>query len=212
MTPAQIKSFPAQANTYQKSVDTQTNQDSYEKFLGLYNNDNGKFMETDFMSEPGLNKSDRDRFLKLQREENANGDPRVSKAIQTLRGAVPGTLESLGIYKRDAKSPKDYDRFTGALHEAIQSYQETNGKPPNEQQLTKEIFPNLIMQTTDPDKWFGRTNELFRAGVPDEVKAEAEKDAGKPLNDEEVRKTYLRLQFNKLFGASKPSKTQDRVP
>jgi len=214
MSPAQIKAFPAQANTYQRSIDTQTNQAAYEKFLGLYNNDNGKFMETDFMLEPGLNKSDRDRFLKLQRQANANGDPRVSKAIQTLRGSVPGTLESLGIYRRDAKNPEDYDRFTGALHEAIQSYQETNGKPPNEQALSKEIFPNLIMQVTDPDKWFGRKSELFRSGVPEEVKAAAEKDAGKPLNDEEVRKTYLRMQFNQLFGASKKSsaKTQDRAP
>lgn len=213
MTPGQIKAFPAQANTYQKSIDTQTNQDAYEKFLGLYNNDNGKFMETDFMAEPGLNKSDRDRFLKLQRQANANGDPRVAKAIQTLRGSVPGTLESLGIYRRDTKNPEDYDRFTGALHEAIQSYQETNGKPPNEQALSKEIFPNLIMQVTDPDRWFGRKSELFRAGVPDEVKAAAEKDAGKPLNEEEVRKTYMRMQFNDLFSKKKAAagKTQGRV-
>src|SRR5581483_2952696 len=209
MTPAQIKGFPAAANTYQRSVDQQTNQDAYTRLLGLYNNDNARFMETNIMTEPGLSKSDRDRFLHLQRTVAANGDPRVSKAMATLRGAVPGTLESLSIYRRDPKNPEDFDKFTGALHEAIQSWQESTGKPPNEQQLTKEIFPNLIIQVTDPDRWFGGKSELFKAGVPDEVRALAEKDAGKPLTDEEVRKAYLRTQFNKLFGQKKD---QSKVP
>lgn len=209
MSPGDIKAFPGAANTYQSSIDKQTNQDAYNKYLGLYNNDNGKFMETDFMTADGLSKGDRDRFLKLQRTAAANGDSRVSKAMNTLKGAVPGTLESLSIYRRDPKNPEDFDKFTGALHEAIQSWQETTGKAPNEAQLTKEIFPNLIMQTTDPDRWFGGKSELFKAGVPDDARAAMEKDAGKPLNDEEARKTYLRGQFNQLFGGR--AKSQDKV-
>lgn len=210
MTPTEIKAFPAQANSYQRSVDTQTNQDAYQKYLGLYNNDNGKFMETDFLREPGLNKANIDFFMRLQRTATANGDPRVGKALSTLRGAVPSTLESLSIYRRDQKNPEDYDRFTGALHEAIQSWQENTGKPPSEKELTKEIFPNLIMQVTDPGRFYDGKAELYKAGLPDGVKEAAEKDAGKALTDDEVRSAYLRTQFNTLFG-SKGKKSQDRV-
>lgn len=211
MSSTQIARYPREANAYRESIDKQTNKADFQRLLGLYNNNNGAFMETNIISQPGLSKENIDYFTKLQRQATANGDPRVTKAMSTLRGAVPATLESLSIYRRDHKSPEDYDRFTGALHEAIQAWQENTGKPPNEKELTKEIFPNLVMQVTDPDRWFGRKSELFKAGLPEGVKELAEKDAGKSLSEEEARQFYLREQFNKLFGA-KGKKDQGRVP
>lgn len=211
MSPQQIKAFPGQANTYQKSIDTQTNQAAYEKFLGLYNNDNGAFMEKDFMTEPGLNKSNRDYFMRLQRTTAANGDPRVGKAMSWLKGYAPQTLDDLGITGK-AKDPDTSNRFVGALHDAIQGWQETNGKPPNETQLTKEIYPNLLTKATDPH-WYGDSKtEFFRAPIPQAIIDNAVKQKGDdltPIEQRALESNYNRAQFNQLFGGK--AKSQDKV-
>lgn len=210
MTPAQIKQFPAQANTYQRSIDEQTNRASFDKFLGLYNNDNAKFMETNFMSEPGLSKSDRDRFLKLQRSATPNGDPRVSRAMTWLRGYSPGTLDSLGI--TGAKKDQDTaDRFTGALHDAIQSWQETTGKAPTEAQLTKEIYPNLLTRVTEPGWLWDSKTEFFKSALPKPIVERAEKAKGEALTEEETASLthdYNRAQFNALFSNRKKDQSK----
>lgn len=223
MTPAQIKAYPAQANTYKRSIDTQTNQDKYEKLLGLYNNDNAKFMDTNLLQEEGLSKSNINFFLKLQRQASPNGDSRVSRAMNQLKGAAPGTLTDLGIIGKN-KDPDIANKFTGALHEALQSWQEERGKPPTERELVKEIFPSLMMRTTEPEGFLGRIlnypiggirndNQLFQADLPDMEKAKsaAEFDAKRPLSDEEVRQTVLREHFKKLFAKPPASKDQSQV-
>ena len=212
MTPGEIKAYPAEANSYRRSIDTQTNQVAHDKLLGLYTNDNAAFMEKNFMTEPGLNQSNRDYFLKLQRQENANGDPRVSRAMSTLKGYSPATLDDLGVTGKN-RDPDVANHFVGALHDAIQSWQETNGKPPNETQLTKEIYPQLLMKVTDPNAWFGGKTELFRAGLPSDLMDKATAQKGSALTTDEtesLRHDYNRLQFDKLFGAR--AKSQERVP
>ena len=68
------------------------------------------------------------------------------------------------------------------------------------------------MKVSDPDKWFSsifsRSSPMFQAGVSDQIKAAAEKDAGKPLSEEDVQHLYLREQFKRLY--TKP-KDQSRV-
>lgn len=210
MSPKQLKDFPAQANAYNHSIEVQTNQDQYHKLLGLYNNDNGKFMETNILQVPGLSKSNINFFLGLQRKTEANGDPRVAAAMKKLVGAVPQSLADLGVIGA-GKTEDDKNKFTGALHDAIQSWQETYGKAPSEEELVKKIFPSLIMQTVDPDKWFGRTSEVFRAGVPeDAVNAIKADHPNQALTDEQIRNEYLRTQFNAFYAKTR-TKSQDRV-
>ena len=219
MTPQQLKEFPARANTYQQSVNTQTDKVAYDKLLGLYNNDNGSFMDLDIMKMPGLSKSNRDYFMKLQRQENANGDPRVSRAMTQLRGSDGTVLEALGVHGRTKDNKEDYDQFTGALHSAIQSYQEINGKPPNEQALSKEILPSLIREITEPGLFniggYGTTNKIpfFKSTIPEEIRTQANTEAGKDLSDADVRKWYNRQIFDTLYARQKAAKpkAQDRV-
>lgn len=209
MSPTQIKSFPAEANSYQRSVDTQTHQATYEKFLGLYNNDNGKFMETNFMAEPGLSKGDRDKFIALQRKIAANGDPRVDKAMKQLRGFAPSTLTDLGVIGKN-RNEDTANQFVGALHEAIQSYQETNGKPPDEKTITKEIFPAITRDVTQKGWLWDSHEHFFSAPVPDEytnLYRKSVPDAKEP----DIRRAYIRQMFDQFFKASKTSKDQGRV-
>ena len=127
MSPAQIREFPIVANTYRSALNKQTNQDQYDRLLGLYNNDNAKFMDTNVLQIEGLSKGNIDFFLKLQRQASANGDPRVARAMGWLKNSVPGTLNELGIIG-SSKSEDSANKFVGALHEAIQAWQEERGK------------------------------------------------------------------------------------
>jgi hypothetical protein len=140
MTPQQLKQFPGQANSYQMAVTKQTDTEVSTKLQGLYQNDNDKFMSTDIMTMDGLSRGSKDYFLKLQRNEVAQGDPRVSRAMNWLRGAVPSTLQSLDLYKRSPANADNFDKFTGTLHDAIQAWQEANGKAPSEKDVSDTIF------------------------------------------------------------------------
>ena len=209
MTPTEIKAFPAQANGYVRAQAVQTNETQYRELLGQYNNDNAKFMDRDIMREPGISKSNMDFFLKLQRTEAANGDPRVSRAMNWLKGSSPQILEDLGVTGK-SRDPTTANQFVGALHEAIQSYQETNGKPPNEQQLTKEIFPVVTRQVTSQGWLWNSQVPFFTAPIPDKYQEEYLKlkpDATEP----EIRRDYSRQMFDQFFKGSKASKDQSRV-
>lgn len=206
MTPEQIKQFPAQANAYQHSISVQTNQVQYDKLLGMYNNDNASFMNTDLFKVPGLSKANIDFFLRLQRQANANGDPRVSRAMGFLKGAVPQALDDLGVtgprLNRDV-----HNQFVGALHSAIQGWQEEYSKPPSEKDIVETIYPSLLRQVAEPG-WLWGTNqtEFFKSQLPQPIVEQATKAAGHELSVpelEQVRNEYMRTQFNQFYKTSK---------
>ena len=210
MTPTQIKAFPGQANAYVRAEQVQTDQKQYHDLLGEYNNDNGKFMDRDIMREPGISKQNMDFFLGLQRKAQANGDPRVSRAMQQIKGASPQILDDLQVTGK-SKDPATANQFVGALHEAIQSYQETNGKAPDEKTITKEIFPAVTRQVTQ-DGWIWNSKvPFFSSSIPDKYKEEYLKV--KPdATDPEIRQTYARQMFDQFFKGQKATKDQGRVP
>ena len=209
MTPTEVKSFPTQANAYQKSQEVQTNQDQYQKLLGLYNNDNGKFMDTNLYQIPGLNKSNIDFFLGLQRKESANGDPRVSRAMNWIKGANPQILDDLGVTGK-GKDPETANQFVGALHEAIQSYQETNGKAPDEKTLTGEIFPAVTRQITQKGWIYNSQTPFFALPIPDKYKEDYLK-INPNATGPEIHQNYNRQMFDEFFKGQKASKDQGRV-
>ena len=209
MTPTEIKAFPAQANNYERSQQVTTDQDTYHQLLGLYNNDNGKFMDTNIFQVPGISKGNIDFFLKLQRTAAANGDPRVSHAMTLLKGSNPQLLDDLGVTGK-AKDPTTANQFVGALHDAIQSYQETNGKPPDEKTLTGEIFPTITRQVTQKGFIYNSQVPFFALPIPDKYKADYLK-ISPSATDPEISQNYNRQMFDQFFKSQKTSKDQGRV-
>lgn len=217
MTPKQIKDYPGMANSYRRSQDALTNRDAYTNLLGLYNNDNAKFMDTNLMTYPGLSKSNIDFFLKLQRQ-SSTGDPRVKRALDWIRGRDGSTLVNLfGSTGQTTDNREDYNRFVGTLHDAIQAHQETYGKPPTEKEVTQEIFPSVIGEVTQPGFWsiggWGTTNKVpfFKADIPDAVREAVQKDSGgKALTDDEIRHLWAQENFLKLYNEKKASKPKDQ--
>ena len=209
MTPTEIKAFPAQANSYLRAEQTQTNEKQYRDLLGMYNNDNAKFMDQDIMRMPGISKGNMDFFLKLQRTAAANGDPRVSRAMNWIKGASPQVLDDLGI-TGPRKDRDTSNQFVGALHEAIQSYQEENGKPPNEQQVTKEIFPAVTRQVTQQGWLWNSQVPFFSAPLPEKYKEEYLK-INPQATEPEIRRDFSRQMFDQFFKGSKASKDQSKV-
>ena len=209
MTPAEIKAFPEKANAYQRSQDVQTNTDQYQKLLGLYNNDNAKFMDTNLYQVPGLSKGNIDFFLKLQRTETANGDPRVSRAMGWLKGANPQILDDLGVTGK-GRDPDTANQFVGALHEAIQAYQEANGKAPDEKVVTKEIFPAVTRQVTSKGWLWNSNTPFFSIPIPDTYKDQYLK-INPNATDPEIRQNYQRQMFDEFFKGQKAAKDQSRV-
>ena len=206
MTPTQIKAFPGQANSYQRAEQVQTDQTKYQELLGLYNNDNGKFMDKDIMREPGISKSNMDFFLGLQRKAQANGDPRVSRAMNQIKGFNPQILDDLQVTGKN-KDPATANQFVGALHEAIQSWQENNGKAPDEKIITKEIFPAVTRQVTQEGWLWNSKTPFFQSSIPDKYKEEYLKV--KPeAKEPEIRQFYARQMFDQFFKSQKATKDQ----
>jgi hypothetical protein len=210
MTPAEIKAYPGQANTYQHSIDTQTNIQDYRKYLGMYNDNNSAFMDINFNSVPGLSQENRKTFLGMQRQAQANGDPRVWKAMRQLEGSHGQVLNDLSV-TGTGKDPQTANQFVGALHDAIQSYQESNGKPPDEKTISEQIFPAVTRQVATPGWLFG-TNQtpFFRAAVPDEY-AEKFKGLKPDATDDEIHRAYSQQIFDQFFKGQKATKDQGRV-
>jgi hypothetical protein len=209
LTPTEIKQFPANANSYRRAEQVQTNDQQYRDLLGLYNNDNAKFMDTNIYQVPGISKENMNFFLHLQRSAQSNGDPRVSRAMNWLKGYNPTMLDDLGV-TGPAKDRDASNQFVGALHEAIQSYQETNGVAPSEKIITKEILPVITRDVVSKGWLWDSKTPFFKSDVPDEYKDQYLKLS--PLaNDTEIRHAYNRQMFDKFF-KEKPSsgKTQGK--
>ncbi len=209
MSPQDIKDFPAKAVSYHSAVQKQTNDLQYRGLLGLYNEDNAKFMDTDIMKVPGISKENINFFLKLQRSSAADGDPRVSRAMGWLKGANPQILDDLQVTGK-SKDPAMANQFVGALHEAIQSYQEINGKAPTEQIVTKELFPAVTRKVTEKGFLWNSQTPFFQSTVPAEY-SKRYLTINPQANETEIRRDYNRQMFDRFFSGQKANKDQGRV-
>ncbi len=214
MTPDEIKQFPAQANAYHHALDVQTNQSKYNELLGMYNNDNAGFMGTDIYRVPGLSKSNIDFFIGLQRKAAANGDPRVGKAMKDIQSFAPAALDALNVTGPNMNRDT-HNQFVGALHSAIQGWQEEYGKPPNPKELQETIYPSLLRQVAEPGwLWGENKTEFFKSQVPKPIVESATKALGREPNEveaEQLRNEYMRAQFNQFYKGAK-AKLGDRFP
>lgn len=206
---------------YQHSERVEQNDSAYHKLLGLYNNDRQAFMDVNPFTVEGLSKSNINFFNRLQREQSKDEDPRVKRAIGWLQGARASELQALQLFSRDKANPDDFDRFTGAMHEAIQAYQDTYGKPPGQKEVVDEIFPTVTRMKVQQDFGyfhpFTTERPVYQAIVPEKARAAIDRDFKEqnklaPTEDDYVRE-FERMQFLHYFEdqrATKP-KSQSRV-
>lgn len=180
----------------------------------LYQNNTEKFLETNVMKVPGLSWSDQQNWLKLQRNPQPGGDPRVEKSIQHFRNVHENDLIDL-FGKKNVGNRRNHDwgMFTAATHDAIQAWQETNERSPTEKELDEQIWPSLVKKVTRPGFFSGlgqtTEQELFRADVVKEVRQDMEQEAGKKLTDEEARHLYNIRYYNTFFKELRASKKSE---
>ncbi len=198
---------------YNTERDKQVMDENWVRLRGQASNDVKGFLDTNIPAER-LAPDKRDRLIALREKliQNQDADPRVQKSVGILRGAMGAQLEALGIFKRTEANKDDYDHFTGTLQTALDTWQETHGKPATAKDITETIGPQVIRQRTEPGFFniggVGTTNQVpfFKQTVPDDFAAIARREAQNPnLPDEQIYKLYLKYQYNNLYG---PKKTQ----
>lgn len=208
---------PGQINRYNAARDKVDNEEVFYKLKGMANNDLGGFVELDF-TDPKFKLSARqiDQLDKLKQKiiQQPFNDPRVERALSQIRGSRGAELEALGIYRRTDRNKDDYDRFTGALQQALDVWQDVNKKPASYKDIVETIAPQVLRKQTEPS-FFGLWSSevpMYNKTIPDEWKDSVRKEivsmGGQPPSEEVLRRAYMREQFQALYG--KPKVKGDR--
>lgn len=148
-------------------------------------------------------------ILDLQRKIKANSgnDPRVGEAIRTLRSSgLPG-------FERSTDKDK-YDRFTGALQDALDIFaKDHNGRRPNIKE-TNEIGSVITQQLSRPFFGWGRGspdydpayNKTIPSETLDKIKEEEAKQ-GRPVpSDSQIQRDIFRQQLIDYYSKRKAEK------
>lgn len=222
MSERQLKEYPDKALKWKQDALRPSQKAAKDYVQGMQIDRKKEFLEMNIADFPGLSNQDKLHFIKEQQKVDAKDDPRVGAAFSKIVNARGETLKQLRIIG-DNKDEVTNLQFRGALHSAIQAWQETNKKPPGDKDIMEQIYPSLIMEVTDPTKfrWFGmnRSTEMFQApveavgGDKEKAKIAAEADAQRSLTDQEVRAKVLLQRFKQIYGDSKAkAKDQGRAP
>lgn len=208
--------IPAQINAYNAARDKAANQESLTRIAGLRNNDVESFLNLD-PTDPKLQLSQSQQRevmgWQAQDKKNQNGDPRVNRAMSWLRESRSGEMAALGIYRRDNKSPEDYDHFTGALSSALDLWREAHGKPAEFKDVVETIGPQLIQSRPVPGYLWGTNQQpffkpdynsdsykLFSRKLTEDVVAKG----GNEPTPEQIDRAYTAAQLKQLY--TKPPK------
>lgn len=217
LKPTQQRSVTAVINNTTASLNKVTNQQTATQLRGMLGTQEGveKFLNTDLTRLP-LEYNDLKAFQNEQNRlaKNAQADPRVWHAMQTLRGAMGPQLQSLGIYNRDKSNPDDFDHFAGALSEALTQWRDTHKTQPTADDIVNTIGPQLLRTHAVPGFLYGNNQvPFFKSEVPEDFKKTVTQeltDRGQPPpDDNELYRAYIRDQYTKLYAKQK---TQARAP
>lgn len=236
MPAAKQNDLPARINRVNAAADKLTNDETALRLNGMRLSPDtvADFIALD-LSKEQLSKQDMEKFqgYQAQLRKNAEGDPRVNRAIQQLKAAMPAQLKALDVYSLNkGKNDDDYLRYVGALHSAIDVWTEAHGKAPGYKDIVEEIGPQVIKQSVKPAHWLvpgtGEWGTLWQGKQsrfkPDTgskeytdfaatVRAKLKEEEKDEPTDEEIEKAYTRWQFIQLYGTKKPSdKRQERMP
>lgn len=178
---------------------------NYQRIKGQAASDPAGFLEMDVVG-TDLPTSARKELIGLQgkMKEKAEGDPRVTKALQVLGP----DLQAAGI---DRKNKDEYFQYVGALQDALTDWQEEHKKAPNAAEV-KVIGARLMQERAGtgwgPFDW--NKSKVFNVPVPDK-EAEAIKalptwaEVGITPTDAQISRIYTRKVYNELYGG-KPTK------
>ena len=172
----------------------------YQTLKGLAQADPAEFLDTDVVNE-NLPLTARKELANLQikLKAKAEGDPRVTKALQVLGPQ----LQAARIGREFNK--ETYFQFVGSLQDALQDWANETQKPPRAEDIQK-IGSRLLQGQATPwalNPW--SKTETFKIPVPSE---EAEKikadpkwgEIGVTPNDEQVQRVYSRRLYQELYG------------
>ena len=182
----------------------------YQQLKGMASDDPAGFLDMSVVGE-NIPMSARKGLVDLQQKikNDSAGDPRLTRAWSILEP----TLQSAGIL--DDKDQRQ--QFRGALSDAIEDFQTEHKKSPNVEE-TKLIGTQLMQQFKTQNWFFDRNVPLFQAPVPGDLLEDVKKkatDSGQPLpSDEQIRREYVRQNYQKLYGSSakKPTTGKGNPP
>lgn len=170
----------------------------YQQLKGMASDNPADFLDMSMVGEK-IPMAARKGLIDLQQKikNDAGGDPRLTRAW----GILQPTLQSAGIL--DDKDQRQ--QFRGALSDAIEDFQTEHKKSPNTEE-TKLIGTQLMQQFKTQNWFFDRNVPLFQAPIPsdllDSAKTKAA-EAKEPIpSDEQIRREYVRQNYQKLYGSS----------
>lgn len=180
----------------------------YQTLRGMAQADPADFLNTSVIDEDKLPFSARRELITLQNrlKANAEGDPRVTKAM----GILAPDLNAAGITRQD----KDrYYQYTGALQDALESFAQENKRPPKADEIQQ--IGRRLLQTNIPG-WFSDTLN-FEVPVPSEeaekIKASPEwKQLGITPTDQQIQRIYARQTYQKLYGGTAKKSENEAGP
>jgi hypothetical protein len=186
----------------------------YARLKGMAQADPAEFMSQDVVS-MDLPISARKELVNLQAKlkGQAEGDPRVSRAINILKP----DLQAAGVTTKDKDT---YYQFVGALQDALETFQQDNKKAPPPDEVRK--IGARLLQTVPGSGYFGSSwgaSQMYQLPVPDDAAKIIKEDPtwaqmGITPTDEQVRRIYSRAQYQKLYGgkATPPKPSGPQAP
>jgi len=210
--------IPARINSFNKSRDLVTNQETDRKILGIMRTDKEKFLDLDIESIKDLSATDKRKYLdfQLKIKENPRDDPRVMRAASIIRASRGEELKALKVDRFTDQNSDQYYAYLGTLADAIDQWQEDHaGKKPTDKELAGEIATNVIKQRSEP--WlFGLLSEpapFFQQPASKDQKAfdnwvESKKEmakarGGSDPSPQELKRAWTREMYKQTYGKTK---------
>lgn len=204
--------LPGRINRAVESRMKQTNQANFLRINGLKSSDPEAFLNLD-MTNQQLSHSDMVKMINEQQRMKgvATADPRVQRALGSLRGAYGAQLEALGVYRRTEDNKEMYDKFVGALQIALDDWVQTYQKPPTYRDIIDTIGPQIMQQRLEPSSFFGKVwpdkRPFYDQTVPTEFAEKVTADVlarGLPEpTPEQIYRAWTQKEFLRLYGAKK---------
>lgn len=221
LPPSEQAKVPGKIDNYIKSRDRQANERSMTELMGMKNNDVEGFLTLNpedpayKLSQPQI----RQVMEQQQKVKKQVGqDPRVDRAMTWMRSGFGAQMEAMGVFRRTVQNKTDYDHLTGAVQQALDIWQEDNKKPPTNKEFSEQIAPQILKVQKEPGAFglygygvFGNDRTIYKHDTSStdyknfvEIqKADVVGKGGSEPSEEELYKSYTRLQLLKLYPAKK---------
>jgi hypothetical protein len=204
---------------------------TFTQLYGLAQHNPVKFLDMDLYDKDlPLARADRGVLLQMRKDltKNPNADPQVQRSLSWMAKTHGQELSDLGVRWSPTRSAdpqsdqvKNYNMYVGELAQAVQAFQQANGRPPSSGQEFEDKIakPLLATQSTSQGTWFhgllgNRNVPEFEKQIPDEVMTEAkgaiQEEALKnnlgaeyQPSENEIRMYIVRKQWDEFYKKSK---------